>query len=88
EFIRFAGFDAQIYVRMYSLAGKMLSVIALFALPVVLPVNCLGHFETTDNLLSKMSMSNVGVDSPWLWVHVTGIYVVTLVCLLFLKAEF
>ncbi|CAM9898767.1 unnamed protein product [Ectocarpus sp. 6 AP-2014] len=88
EFIRFAGFDAQIYVRMYSLAGKMLSVIALYALPVVLPVNCLGHFETTDNLLSKMSMSNVGVDSPWLWVHVTGIYVVTLVCLLFLKAEF
>ncbi|CAM9535056.1 unnamed protein product [Scytosiphon promiscuus] len=88
EFIRFAGFDAVVYVRMYSLAGKMLSVIALYALPVVLPINLMGKFEETDNLLTRMSMSNVGIDSPWLWVHVLGIYIVTLVCLLFLKSEF
>ncbi len=66
EFIRFAGFDALIYVRMYSLAGKMLSVIAFFALPVILPINLMGHFEDTDNLLTRMSMSNVAIKSNWL----------------------
>lgn len=66
EFIRFAGFDALIYIRMYSLAGKMLSVIALFALPVILPINLSGGFEDTDNILTKMSMSNVAINSPWL----------------------
>lgn len=66
DFIRFAGFDALIYVRMYSLAGKMLSVIALYALPVVLPINLRGRFEDTDNILTQMSMSNVGVNSPCL----------------------
>lgn len=55
-----------VYVRMYSLAGKMLSVIALYALPVVLPINLMGKFEETDNLLTRMSMSNVSIDSPWL----------------------
>ncbi|CAM9575546.1 unnamed protein product [Pylaiella littoralis] len=88
DFVRFAGFDALIYVRMYSLAGKMLAVIAVYALPVVLPINLMGQFEDTDNLLTRMSMSNVGIDSPYLWVHVAGIYVVTVVCLLFLNSEF
>lgn len=66
DFVRFAGFDALIYVRMYSLAGKILAVIALYALPVVLPINLMGHFEDTDNLLTNMSMSNVAIDSPYL----------------------
>ncbi|CAM9605009.1 unnamed protein product, partial [Laminaria digitata] len=64
EFIRFAGFDALIYIRMYLLAGKMLLVIALYALPIVLPINLMGGFEITDNSLSQMSMSNISIGNP------------------------
>lgn len=63
EFIRFAGFDALVYIRMYLLAGKMLLVIALFALPVILPINLMGGFEKTNNTLSKMSMSNISIGN-------------------------
>lgn len=64
EFIRFAGFDALIYIRMYLLAGKMLLVIALYALPIVLPINMMGGYEEAENNLSKMSMSNVAIGDP------------------------
>eukprot|EP00752_Nemacystus_decipiens_P015850 g14160.t1 len=73
---------------LYRIPEEMLSVIALFALPVILPINLAGGFEDTDNILTRMSMSNVGIGSPWLWAHVAGIYVVTAVCLFFLKREF
>lgn len=59
---------------MYSLAGKMLAVIAVYALPVVLPINLMGQFEDTDNLLTRMSMSNVGIDSPYLCVKAAWLF--------------
>ena len=63
DFIRFAGFDALVYTRMYLLAGRILCVIALYAWPVILPINLTGGFEDTDNKLSLMSMSNVAIKS-------------------------
>lgn len=66
EFIRYAGFDALVYIRMYLLAGRMLCVIALYALPVILPINLSGGFEDTNNMLNRMSMSNVAVKSNML----------------------
>ena len=48
---------------MYLLAGKMLLVIALYALPIVLPINMTGGYEDAENNLSKMSMSNISIGN-------------------------
>lgn len=66
DFLRYAGFDALVCVRMYLLAGKMCVIISLFALTIILPINLSGGSVEDDNTLSKMSMSNIDIGSPLL----------------------
>jgi Late exocytosis, associated with Golgi transport len=42
DFLRYGGFDALVYIRMYSLAAKITATVALYALAVILPLNLTG----------------------------------------------
>lgn len=67
DFLRYAGFDALVYIRMYLLAGKICVTIALFAIPIILPINLSGGYVDDDgNVLDMMSMSNIQPGSTLL----------------------
>lgn len=53
---------------MYLLAGKICATIAVVAIPVILPINLSGDYVGNNNLLNKMSMSNIRPGSPLLCV--------------------
>ncbi|CAN0418445.1 unnamed protein product, partial [Discosporangium mesarthrocarpum] len=88
DVIRYAGFDALVYIRFYLLAFKISGTFALFAWPVIVPVNYVGGLLDTTNNLNKISMSNIGVGSQLMWVHVVGMCLLTVTALFFLNQEF
>ncbi|CAM9788024.1 unnamed protein product [Chrysoparadoxa australica] len=92
EFLKYAGFDALVYIRMYVLAAKICASFALYGLAVILPINATGKYyarsATSMNNFTRISMSNVEPGSIRLWAHTLGIYLLTAITLFFLNGEF
>jgi Late exocytosis, associated with Golgi transport/Cytosolic domain of 10TM putative phosphate transporter len=92
SFLKYAGFDALVYIRMYLLAAKIAAAVAVYAWCVILPINVLGGNAPDSavplNNFSLLSMSNIASGSPRLWAHVGGILLLTLSAYYFLNGEF
>jgi Late exocytosis, associated with Golgi transport/Cytosolic domain of 10TM putative phosphate transporter len=91
-FLKYAGFDALVYIRMYLLAAKIAAAVAVYAWCVILPINVMGGNAPDSavplNNFSLLSMSNIASGSPRLWAHVGGILLLTLSAYYFLNGEF
>ncbi|MQL98343.1 hypothetical protein Taro_031036 [Colocasia esculenta] len=84
DIIRHAGLDSAIYLRIYILGLKIFVPMTFLALLILIPVNIFGGtlFHLTSKIVSsdidKLSISNVGDQSPRLWVHITMAYLFTI----------
>jgi Late exocytosis, associated with Golgi transport/Cytosolic domain of 10TM putative phosphate transporter len=91
-FLKYAGFDALVYIRMYLLAAKIAAAVAVYAWCVILPLNVMGGNAPDSavplNNFSLLSMSNIASGSPRLWAHVGGTLLLTLSAYYFLNGEF
>lgn len=92
EFLSCAGYDALVNIRMYVLALKISVCLMIFGLCVILPINLSGggykDSEANINSFSRCSIANIEEGSHWLWVHVIGIVVLTMLSFRFLIEEF
>jgi hypothetical protein len=91
-FLKFAGLDALIFLRMYILAAKVMVLFLPYALIVVLPVNWSGEYYTQSysgiNNYTRMSMSNMEPGSSAMWAHVGGVILLTLIAFYLMDGEF
>lgn len=92
EVLKYAGFDALVYIRMYLLATKICLAFASYAWLIVLPINVTGGNEAatggSTNNFALMSLSNVMDGSARLWVHAVGMLLLTGSAYFFLNGEF
>eukprot|EP00611_Tribonema_gayanum_P023537 TRINITY_DN496_c0_g1_i6.p1 TRINITY_DN496_c0_g1~~TRINITY_DN496_c0_g1_i6.p1 ORF type:complete len:942 (+),score=353.08 TRINITY_DN496_c0_g1_i6:140-2965(+) len=94
EVLRYAGFDALIFLRFYKLAFKIFGIFALYGLAVIIPANIAGgqrnsfRVQTSINSFNQLSMSNIQHYDSKMWVHAFGVYLLTALVQYFLYVEF
>ncbi|GAA5905515.1 hypothetical protein JCM6882_004773 [Rhodosporidiobolus microsporus] len=80
EVMNASGLDAVAYLRFLKMCRNMFITIAALTCAVLLPINLVYNLRKVEsakrNYLLALTMNNV--DGNWLWAHVVGTYVITL----------
>ncbi|GAB2252359.1 hypothetical protein Droror1_Dr00005206 [Drosera rotundifolia] len=79
EIARHCGADAAQFLFIEGGSFGILSVVSVFAVAVVLPVNLLAGTERMDDQFSKTTITHVGKGSWVLWAHFVFVVVVVVV---------
>lgn len=100
EIVKVAGYDAAMYLTIFSFGMKLFAVLSVWNLITILPLNILGdevdklkekgneedkEYSLTD--FDKLSLTNVEEGSAKLWGHLVALYVATITTL-FLLAKY
>jgi len=87
DILYYAGLDALMYIRSHYLGMKIFSVFAVYGLLVLVPLNSFGNGGEL-SLFNIMTLSNISNESPKMWAHVVGIYLLTAITMWQLVIEF
>ncbi|CAH1103129.1 unnamed protein product [Psylliodes chrysocephalus] len=66
------GPDASHYLSFQEQLLLLMTVITLFSICVVLPINFQGTLQGDKTTFGHTTIGNLPSDSKWLWVHITG----------------
>eukprot|EP01041_Mallomonas_annulata_P009540 gene9540-19834_t len=87
--LKYSGFDVLFLIRFYHLALRIFVDFCIYAFIVLMPINRTGDSSATDlNSFDIWTMSNIDQNSPRLWAHIIGLYVLTFITTYHLEKEF
>ncbi|KAJ8771370.1 hypothetical protein K2173_026547 [Erythroxylum novogranatense] len=82
EILAIGGLDAVVFQRLLIFSIRAFSIVAIFCIFVVLPVNYYGkdmqHKNIPSESLEVFSIENVKSNSRWLWTHCFGLYIMSI----------
>ncbi|KAI3763653.1 hypothetical protein L2E82_13647 [Cichorium intybus] len=95
DLLAYSGLDAVVFMRIIIFSLKVFTIAGFIGIFILIPVNCSGNQlqnidleNITNNSLEIFSISNVNNGSNSLWVHLSAVYLITIIVCYLLYKEY
>lgn len=95
DLLAYSGLDAVVFMRIIIFSLKVFTIAGFIGIFILVPVNCSGNQlqnidleNITNNSLEIFSISNVNNGSNSLWVHLSAVYLITIIVCYLLYKEY